>query len=168
MTAGNVRKLRVEGDFAYIPLTRGYEARIDLADAPMVEAYNWKALVGSHTVYAGRNVWRDGRIITLRLHRIILAAPEGFSVDHIDSDGLNNTRANLRIATYAQNGQNARIRKDNTSGYKGVSRHGSKWQSVIMANGRKRYLGLFPTIQEAAAAYAMASVELHGDFRRTA
>jgi hypothetical protein len=91
-------------------------------------------------------------------------------VDHRDGDGLNNRRSsNLRIATRGQNAANAKLRADNTSGFKGVTLHrvSGKWQAYINANGRRHSLGYFETPEEAGAAYASAGPRAHGDFART-
>ena len=91
-------------------------------------------------------------------------------IDHIDGDSLNNRFSNLREATRSENEHNTGVRSNNTSGYKGVCWNGkaSKWQSQIMVRRRKIYLGIFDRIEDAAAAYAKAARELHGDFARLA
>lgn len=89
-------------------------------------------------------------------------------VDHIDGDTLNNRIANLRLATHAQNLGNSKRRKDNTSGFKGVSadRSGARWRAQIKRNGRIAHLGTFDTPEEAHAAYVAAATELFGEFAR--
>jgi hypothetical protein len=89
-------------------------------------------------------------------------------VDHRNGDSLDNRRANIRLATTAQNCQNVRRNSRNTSGFKGVSwsaRH-RKWIAKIKACGRQRFLGLFDRAGDAHAAYCAAAVELHGEFAR--
>jgi hypothetical protein len=90
-------------------------------------------------------------------------------VDHIDGDGLNNTRSNLRVVTKTQNMQNRRINKNNTSGHKGVAwdKESQKWMAYISSHGVRRNLGRFETPEQAAAAYLKGSLELHGEFGRT-
>jgi hypothetical protein len=85
-------------------------------------------------------------------------------------DGLDNRRANLRIATHQQNNHNHRISKNNTSGFKGVTwfERSKKWVAQINMNGKKIHLGLHGTPEAAHAAYAAASAKLHGEFGRTA
>jgi hypothetical protein len=170
------RPIRIEGDLAYIPLTQGYEAVIDAVDVPLAGG-TWNAQVrrrkdGSiRTVYAVRKLPRDGdRQPLLRLHRVIMGLPPETEVDHADGDGLNNTRANLRPATDAQNARNARLRVDNRSGFKGVCRVKGResWQAQITVNGKKCHLGRFGTKEEAFAKYTEASQQLHGDYGRTA
>jgi hypothetical protein len=89
-------------------------------------------------------------------------------VDHIDCDGLNNVRSNLRAATHLENQRNCRISSRNTSGVKGVywQKATQKWVAQIRVKGRVQRLGSFHTIDEAADAYATASKSFHGDFGR--
>lgn len=125
--------------------------------------------------YRGVTLKRDGerRGVRLLVHRLVAQAfilnKEGKPyVDHIDGDKLNNNRRNLRWATTHENGRNAKMRSDNTSGYKGVSYHKSngKWRSRINDCGKNRHLGYFDTAEEAAAAYRAAAICLHGEFAR--
>lgn len=156
-----VRPIRIEGDVAYVPLTRGYEAVIDAADVHLVDGRYWHALVRKHTVYARCGVF---------IHRTIMGAPLGMEVDHINGDGLDNRRSNLRLATHAQNTRNRRRPRTNTSGFKGVHLHKSagKWVAQITNAGKYLYLGLFETPESAYAARVAASAELHGEFGRVA
>jgi hypothetical protein len=164
------RPIRIDGDVAYITLTKGYTAIIDAADVPLVEGCNWFAFVKPRSVYAVRSDYSTGKLLAIRMHRVIMGDPEGLEIDHRDGDGLNNRRDNLREATNAQNNHNQRIRSDNTSGYKGVSWYGpsGKWLAYIKVNGKQRHLGYHATPEQASAAYAKASAKLHGEFGRTA
>ncbi len=169
------RPIRIEGDAAYVPLTRGYEAVIDAADVHLVDGYNWCAHLDRRSdgtiraVYAVRTAY-DGIKRLIRMHRIIIDAPHGFEADHISGDGLDNRRANLRVATKSQNIRNQGKQSTNTSGFKGVSfsRATGKWQASIGVDAKQRYLGVYNTPEEAHAAYARASAELHGEFGRAA
>lgn len=164
-----LRPIRVEGDIAYIPLTQGYEAIIDAVDVPLVNKWNWKVQIGKWAKYAVRCDGRTGpHNKAIRLHRHIMEAPDGIKVDHRNGDGLLNRRENLRLATSAQNSQNQRLRKTNTSGVKGVSWHGrsGKWRVQICVNRKVKYVGVFVEIGAAKAAYENASVAMHGEFSR--
>ena len=163
-----IRPIAIEGKLARIPLTKGHVATIDAADVPLVEAWNWYALVGEWAVYAVRGEKIGGKWRSIRLHRVIMSPPDGIEVDHISGDGLDNRRANMRQATTAQNQHNQRTRRDNTSGFKGVSwdRGGQKWQAHIKINGKSFKLGCHDTPESAHDAYAEASARLHGDFGR--
>lgn len=87
-------------------------------------------------------------------------------VDHVDGDKLNNKLSNLRPATKAQNAMNAKVRRDNISGYKGVFKAGLVWRAAIYVEGKAVSLGRFPTPAEAGAAYERAAREFFGDFAR--
>lgn len=102
------------------------------------------------------------------MHREVLSAPVGSQVDHKDTDGLNNTKANLRLATASDNACNVRLSTRNRSGRKGVSWSAQKgrWQVHICRHGVRRNLGLFCDLEEAARAYEEASKRLHGEFGR--
>lgn len=92
------------------------------------------------------------------------------NLNHRDTVRSNNRFDNLRPATRAQNCQNTGISKANTSGFKGVcyNRTAGKWQSQIRKDGKRTYLGLFGTAEEAHAAYCRAATEMHGEFARHA
>jgi hypothetical protein len=167
----SARPIRIEGDAAYVPLTKGYEAIIDAADVPLVEGVNWFAVVQLSAVYAQRSARRvNGKRKAVLLHRVIMDAPDGLEVDHVNGDGLDNRRSNLRLATRSENQHNRRVQNNNTSGFKGVSWHKRdlKWYARIGLDGRRKLLGFFDTPEAAYAAYVEASTRLHGDFARFA
>jgi hypothetical protein len=162
------RPIRIDGNVAFVPLTRGFEAVIDAADAPLVGAFNWHLRVTGRLVYASRNDRSGGRNAKVQLHRFLLPPPDGMIIDHIDGDGLNNRRANLRLATNTTNAQNTRRRIDNTSGFKGVSWHPGerKWLAKIKVFGRAKHLGYFNDPEVAHYAYIAAASTFFGDFAR--
>lgn len=165
-----IRQIRTEGNFAYIPLTQGYEAIIDAIDVGLADQFNWYAYVGRTTVYAlRRDHLPDGTRPHVRLHSVIMKVPCGFQVDHIDLNGLNNTRSNLRKATPSQQVWNQGLRVSNNSGFKGVcwDKRRMKWRAVIKINRKQVYLGQHDHAEDAHAAYVEASKRLHGDFGRT-
>jgi hypothetical protein len=164
-----IRKIRIEGKVAYVPLSRGYEAVIDAEDIAIVEGFNWTASPAGRTVYAGRIATKNGKPKHVSMHRAIIKAPKGKHVDHIDGNALNNQKSNLRLATPSQNQHNARLRIDNPSGYKGVRLYkpSGKWQARISAQKKQYHLGYFDTIEEAHQAYIDASNLLHGEFGKT-
>ncbi|MBX3579886.1 MAG: HNH endonuclease [Rhizobiaceae bacterium] len=90
-------------------------------------------------------------------------------VDHVNGERSDNRWANLRKATNAQNSANQRLKRCNTSGFKGVCWHagGRAWMARIRANGKSHYLGLFGSREAAHAAYVAAADKLHGEFART-
>lgn len=170
MTAIVRRPIRIEGDLAVVPLTRGYEAIIDAADVALVSGYNWCALVTQSAVYALRAERQSGKLIRILLHRVILKAETGCLVDHIDGNGLNNSRVNLRPANYAENSRNAKCHRNSVSGFKGVSWHAArgKWRARISVGRKETHLGLFESAERAHDAYCEAASRLYGEFARTA
>ena len=105
-----------------------------------------------------------------RAHRIIWAMRTGAwprdQIDHVNRDRTDNRITNLREASISQNAHNAGLRRDNSSGFKGVSRHSasSKWRAEIRINNKRRSLGYYDTPEAAHAAYCEASRKLHGEF----
>lgn len=149
-------------DGVRIPLTRGLFALVDPADAGRVNRYKWCAGESKGAYYAKRGDYSGGKHRTVRMHTFIVGAGPGVDVDHIDGDGLNNRRGNLRICRHIENTANQRKPSSNTSGYKGVYFLGGKWAAKI----RTRYLGLFDTAQEAACAYDTEARRVFGEFAR--
>jgi hypothetical protein len=88
-------------------------------------------------------------------------------IDHRDGDPANNRWNNLRSATLSQSNANRRVPRNNACGLKGVSRNRSRWRATIHKNRRKHHLGIFPTPQDAHAAYVEAARRLFGEFART-
>lgn len=100
------------------------------------------------------------------MHRDLMKPGTGMDVDHIDGDGLNNSRSNLRVATRAQNMYNKRKQHNNKSGYIGVhwSKEKNKWRAVIRYLNKEQFVGYFDDIVKAAKARDLKALELHGDF----
>ncbi|HNY80047.1 MAG: HNH endonuclease [Sedimentisphaerales bacterium] len=146
----------------YISLTRGKHAIVDAADYPALAKYKWYAQRAdrTRTFYACRS--HRGRPISM--HREIMKPPKGMVVDHINGNGLDNRRCNLRICTQLQNSQNSRRRKPGKSQFRGVFPRGEKWQAAIQHDGKPMYLGLFDEEVEAAKARDRKAYELAGEF----
>lgn len=140
-------------------------ALIDDEDLGKVSLIKWRLMAGRNTAYA---VGWDGKTQVL-LHRLIMSAKgREQSVDHINGDGLDNRRANLRICTIGENNANRAMQKRNAAGYKGVSfdNRAGRWHARITKDGKVYSLGLFGSKEEAAAAYDKAAKILHGQFAR--
>ena len=151
-----------------ITLTRGLAALIDDEDYPRVSRFKWSAVKCNGKFYAARRPMVRGKGQTIYLHRFLLEAAPGLEGDHIDGDGLNCVRSNLRICTHAENRRNNKIQANNTSGYRGVSwcRSRSKWEAYINLNRQRHNLGRYPNAEDAARAYDHAARLLFGDFAR--
>jgi hypothetical protein len=100
-----------------------------------------------------------------RLHQFIVSVPQGKDIDHINGDGLDNRKCNLRICTRSENAANKCKYKKTRSRFKGVGWHkrGRKWEAQIMCNYKKIYLGLFDSELEAAQAYNKKALALFGE-----
>jgi hypothetical protein len=104
------------------------------------------------------------------LHRIIYemhngTIPTGFQIDHIDGNPLNNKIENLRICTQIENRQNSKLSKNNTTGYRGIVKTpNGKYQARLTVDGKKLYLGLFNTPEEAFNCVEQKRKELYGEF----
>ena len=139
-----------------IALTRGYESLVDEQDYDFLAKWRWRAMpTKSGHVYAGSGSFG-------LMHRVIMYAPYHLQVDHIDGNGLNNQRSNLRLATGEQNLWNAKKRANCKSQYKGVHPHGIGWKVEC----RGKYFGTFVDELEAARAYNEAAKQMMGDFAR--
>lgn len=148
-----------------IELTQGKFAMVDDEDYEKLSNHEWCAALVRHVWYAHRRIGRT----TISMHRVVMGlGNEEVQVDHIDGNGLNNQKSNLRICNYSENNWNSRKRLDNTSGFKGVNWHIrlKKWCARIQVNGKRKNLGYFDTAEEASYAYDSASREYHGEFSR--
>jgi hypothetical protein len=150
-----------------IPLSQGKVALVDEADYEYLSQWKWYANKSRHTWYARRNEGKYPFRKTIRMHRAIVNASDNELVDHRDGNGLNNSRKNIRVCSLAENNRNCRLRKDNTTGFKGVYKSGKKWQSYIRYQGDMICLGTFLTPEEAARTYDAKARELFGDFAKT-
>jgi hypothetical protein len=142
-----------------IQLTMGLFALVDNIDYAFLQQYKWYAKVKGRTYYAA--TWVRNREI--KMHRFILACGVGVEVDHIDRNGLNNQRKNLRTCTHLQNCSNRSAY--GKSKYLGVYLDkGKYWRSQIYYNGKRYAVGSFLTEVEAARAYDLKAIELKGEF----
>lgn len=139
-------------------------AMIDRADAELVVPSRWQLVNG----YARTERRIAGRRTYTYMHRLIVAAPAGIEVDHLNLDRLDNRRSNLRLATRSQNMANGGQRSDNSSGYRGVSWSSRDriWQVHVRIDGKSRYVGRFDDLEAAARAYDAAAAAAFGQFAR--
>lgn len=153
-----------------IPLTKGKFAIVDDEDFPYLNAYKWQAVLkGSVRWYARRGHGDRDHIRSVYMHRQIMNTPKGTQIDHIDGNGLNNTKTNLRFTTDSQNLMNSRKPRKGwrtSSQYKGVYWHKYRWRAVIKKEGRIIVIGHFDSELEAAKAYDAKAKELFGQYAR--
>lgn len=138
---------------------------VDDADAALVTAHPWWAADGAgRTRYA---MTRGG----VPMHRLIMGAPKGAEVDHVNGNGLDNRRANLRLATRAQNAKNRPAQEGCASPFKGVmvrrGRRGVAFLAAIQQDRARLKIGSYVSEHEAARAYDAAARLFHGKFART-
>ena len=104
----------------------------------------------------------------IKIHNYIMNPEEGYIVDHINGNGLDNRRENLRIVTPQQNAFNRAIQTNNTSGHKGVSlvKRNNKWLARIGFNGKRIVIGTFDNYDDAVEARKMAEIKYYGEYSR--
>lgn len=151
-----------------IPLNHGMFALVDDEDFEELNKHKWFAQKGVNTYYATRRLTpKSSTNKCTQMHRAIMGMIKGIAYDHIDGNGLNNQRSNLRIATKQQNMFNS-IHRGGASVYKGVSYkiESKKWRASITYNQKHIHLGYFGTEIEAARVYDAKAKELHGEYAR--
>lgn len=160
------------GEYASLYVGHGKFAICDWQDWTLVRGYWWR-LSGRRpetttTQYAQAHSSHDTKtrkIITM--HCLLMRPGPGQYVDHINGDGLDNRRANLRLVTKQQNGWN-QAGHGGTSKYKGVSFRADTgiWRAYLTKDGKRRYLGTFADEIDAALAYNSAAKEEYGEYAR--
>lgn len=138
-----------------------YFALVDDSDFDYLNEYNWSVMLPYKSKYAG--TFNNNKMILM--HRLIMDAPNVLEVDHIDHNGLNNQKSNLRICLHWQNISNRSMQYNNTLGFKGVSfdKNRKKWVVQIQSRGTK-YIKRFDDKYDAARHYDLKIGELCGEF----
>jgi len=143
-----------------ITLTQECVCVIDTDDVYLVKPFGWYAKKAPHTHYVVATINKS----MVPMHRILLEVPRGVMIDHINRNGLDNRRSNLRQVTNSANVQNSGIRSDNNSGYKGVHmRPNGSYQARISYQGRRVVLGHYDDPVLAAKVYDTAARHFFGD-----
>lgn len=147
-------------ELAHIELNHGKKAIIDAEDYALVKDYKWR--------FNGRYAETGDKAIFM--HRLILNVKEPWPkvhTDHINGDGLDNRKNNLRIVTPSQNQHNSKRRTDNTTGFKGVSkRKDGGYRAYLFFNGKQIYLGGAKTTIQASKLYDEGIKKYYGEFGR--
>lgn len=151
-----------------IALTQGYFAVVNNRDYDFLMQWNWVADKRKNVVYATRNqTVATNKTKKIYMHRVILGLTDRKThVDHIDGNGLNNRRSNIRECTHVQNCMNKGVSKANTSGVRGIcwSKKDKRWRVRIGHNGKDIGVGYFRSLEQARNARIKAETELYGEF----
>lgn len=154
----------------YIGLTKGKVAIVDAEDYERINARKWYARTFRNVWYASANgpKVKGKRLCTLHMHHFVLAPQEGMVTDHINGNGLDNRRSNLRLVTKFENAWNKKVSSRNKTGLKGISYRKDRnyWVAKITVNRQTIRLGAFKLAEEAHKAYMEKAKELHGEFFR--
>lgn len=144
-----------------IPLSNGMVVFVDDIDYPHLSLYRWFASGGRNTTYAAFHPPNTHKgVPSVRMHTLLMNPQKGFQVDHIDGNGLNNQRDNLRIVSVRENHWNYHNVKK-TSKFPGVcSKGNNRWVSSIRIDGKVKHLGYFETEESAFKKYCDTLIEL--------
>lgn len=147
---------------------KGLTALIDLSDAKEVLKHRWTAWANkSNNIYAVQGASRNERY--LRMHRLIMRATDDQEIDHINGNGLDNRKSNLRVVTRSQNQQNRRAARTKDHPYKGVYQdpNTGRYAVLIILDGRRKHLGTYDQIEHAGWVYDYEAVIFHGPYAKT-
>lgn len=153
-----------------IKLSQSKVALVDDEDFEYLNQFKWAACKDGKTYYAWRCLKPEEKNLRGKhravMHREIMGNPLNLEIDHIDHDGLNNQKINLRICTRAENRRNSNPTSNAASKYKGVSWNSRKqrWKVDIMKNYKSYFVGYFKIENEAAASYNKAAIDLYGEY----
>lgn len=141
-------------------------ALVDADILPVLGERRWELLVKRDRPYVINRKRSEGKTIRVYLHRFIMNNPDGLFVDHINGNGLDNRRSNLRLATNAQNLMNRGASCVSASGYKGVSwdKLNQSWKVALHANKKYYFLGRFKSLPDAILAHSKGAKKFHGEF----
>lgn len=151
-------KIEVLDDFTRCTLDNGNSFIVDVEDTHILTKHKWRMNDLGYVFYGHAGL----------LHRLIMHAPKNKVVDHINGKPWDCRKENMRIVTQKQNSYNAKLRKNNKTGYKGVSysKTRKRYEACICVDGKTRHLGRYKTAIEAAKAYNRAASFYFGEFAR--
>lgn len=154
-----------------IKLTRGYVALVDDEDYERLSKLKWHVYIGKTGInYALVGIYDKATMKTrhARMHRMILNPRKDQIIDHINGNGLDNRKSNLRFATKSTNAANSKKRRDGINQYKGVDYRDPVrgFRARINVSGKAIHLGHFNNEIEAAKAYNQAAIQHFGEFAK--
>lgn len=148
----------------------GFIAVVDDDDYERISKYKWSLSIRKTRMYAMRSEGPRGNNKKYYMHREIINIEEGMDVDHINGNGLDNRKENLRVVSRQDNLRNMRNIRGGSSKYKGVYLYSERlrkpWMAMIRINKRGKYLGYYKTEEEAALAYNKAAIEHFGEMAK--
>jgi len=147
----------------YIPV--GDKTAIVDKEFDYLAKYKWRI---ANKWYAGTWMMIDGKKTFILMHRLVLGCGCSSSTDHINGNGLDNRKVNLRACKNSENLRNRKIHKNNKCGFKGVywEEERKLWVVSLRLNNKHIFAGRFKDIRDAARAYNNKAVELFGEFAR--
>lgn len=160
-------------NYVRVKLSKGMECIVDAEDIAPISEHKWFVITDGKYPYASTNMWVSGKRHTIKLHRFLMGCTlgDGKLVDHRNGDTLDNRKINLRVTTRQGNNRNAKLRKDNKVGYKGVILRNTgqpkAYEVYYKRKGKHTFVGVFHTAREAAQAYDKAVLLEYGEFART-
>lgn len=139
---------------------------VDDEDFEWLNQFKWRILNGPKTSYARTEEKEGKKWFTKLMHKMIMKTPNNMQTDHIDHNGLNNQKNNLRIVTRSQNRMNSLKYNNSSSKFKGVLWHkrDTIWEAYIRKDKKQIYLGRFSNEEDAAVAYNKKATELFGEY----
>jgi hypothetical protein len=158
---------QTDAHLGVIHLPRGIDCLIDPSDIAVVSRFKWSGSLQNGKRYVSSTSRQYGPSVLM--HVLLMGRRRGFLTDHINGNGLDNRRSNLRWATCAQNQANKRHQRNARSPYKGAwppSSNHPKWRAAITHAGVRYFLGVFDSAEGAARAYDSKAKELFGEFAK--
>lgn len=151
-----------------IQLANGKVCLVDDGDYKMLSMYGWYAKENSNTTYVYTQLHKNKTRRTVHIHQMLLLPPDGYVVDHINGNGLDNRRSNLRLCTQSQNRMNSKKSNRNNAGIKGVgwSKDNNKWYAYITFEKVMRNLGHYINKDEAINARKQAEEKYYKEYAK--
>jgi len=154
-----------------IPVTRGMVALVDDEDYERLASVKWHAVSAGSPgkFYARRTVGPKGAKKTLSMHQVIAQTQKGMHTDHINNNGLDNRRSNLRVCTPSQNHMNKKAQSNSKTGCPGVcfQKREQKYRARIKVGGVEKHIGLYADLDDAKSAYRAEALKWFGEFAHT-
>lgn len=155
------------GSVLGIPLTQGEIAIIDSEDFHIVSGYRWHVSKYKNVQYALSAKWNKGNPSTILMHRLVmnLKRYDGLMIDHINMNGLDNRKINLRFTDFSLNAHHCKLLSSNTTGFRGIAWNNIRcaWQATIRVYGKRYFLGYYSSKRNAALAYDAAALRYKKD-----